>query len=59
LICLRKVYTRASYVDGKPASPNTPGLRTLQYGDTLKQAARQIKACQLALACAAWVTMFL
>lgn len=50
LICLRKVYTRASYVTVNLSSPNTPGLRTLQYGDTLKQLLGQIKACQLALA---------
>lgn len=50
LHCLRKVYGRASYVTVNLSSPNTPGLRTLQYGDALKSLLEQIKACQLALA---------
>lgn len=33
LICLRKVYSRASYITVNVSSPNTPGLRTLQHGD--------------------------
>ncbi|HDZ57471.1 MAG TPA: quinone-dependent dihydroorotate dehydrogenase [Pseudomonas xinjiangensis] len=49
LYCLRKVYSRASYVTVNLSSPNTPGLRTLQYGDTLKELLGQIKACQLLL----------
>jgi len=49
LYCLRKVYSRASYVTVNLSSPNTPGLRTLQYGDALKQLLAQIKACQLEL----------
>ena len=28
LLCLRKVYTRASYIAVNVSSPNTPGLRT-------------------------------
>ena len=35
LICLRKVYTRASYIVINISSPNTPGLRKLQYGEAL------------------------
>lgn len=35
LICLRKVYEQASYVTVNISSPNTPGLRNLQYGDAL------------------------
>lgn len=35
LICLRKVYTHASYVTVNISSPNTPGLRNLQYGEAL------------------------
>ncbi len=35
LYCLRKVYSRASYVAVNISSPNTPGLRTLQFGDSL------------------------
>ena len=36
LICLRKVYDHASYVTINISSPNTPGLRSLQYGEELK-----------------------
>ena len=49
LHCLRKVYGRASYVTVNLSSPNTPGLRTLQFGDTLKLLLEQIKTCQLEL----------
>lgn len=49
LYCMRKVYSRASYITVNLSSPNTPGLRTLQYGDALKQLLAQIKACQLEL----------
>ena len=37
LICLDKVYEHASYVTVNVSSPNTPGLRSLQFGDLLKQ----------------------
>ncbi|WP_407291078.1 quinone-dependent dihydroorotate dehydrogenase [Stutzerimonas zhaodongensis] len=37
LACLDKVYHRASYVTVNVSSPNTPGLRSLQFGDFLKQ----------------------
>ena len=37
LICLDKVYEHASYVTVNVSSPNTPGLRSLQFGDSLKQ----------------------
>jgi dihydroorotate dehydrogenase len=37
LICLRKVYARASYVTVNISSPNTSGLRDLQSGDNLKR----------------------
>src|SRR5690606_18366501 len=37
LICLEKVYGAASYITVNVSSPNTPGLRTLQFGDSLKQ----------------------
>ncbi|UAW97072.1 quinone-dependent dihydroorotate dehydrogenase [Halopseudomonas nanhaiensis] len=50
LHCLRRVYDRASYVTVNLSSPNTPGLRTLQYGDTLKVLLEQIKGCQMQLA---------
>jgi len=35
LICLKKVYEHASYITINISSPNTPGLRNLQYGDEL------------------------
>ncbi|MBY4677997.1 quinone-dependent dihydroorotate dehydrogenase [Marinobacterium arenosum] len=35
LLCMRKVYSRASYITVNVSSPNTPGLRTLQHGDSL------------------------
>jgi dihydroorotate dehydrogenase len=37
LLCLNKVYAHASYVTVNVSSPNTPGLRSLQFGDSLKQ----------------------
>ncbi|WP_194788116.1 quinone-dependent dihydroorotate dehydrogenase [Pseudomonas sp. UFMG81] len=37
LICLEKVYNDASYITVNVSSPNTPGLRSLQFGDSLKQ----------------------
>jgi dihydroorotate dehydrogenase len=37
LLCLDKVYAHASYVTVNVSSPNTPGLRSLQFGDSLKQ----------------------
>lgn len=35
LICLEKAYPYASYIAINISSPNTPGLRTLQYGEAL------------------------
>lgn len=46
LICLDKVYSHADYVTVNLSSPNTPGLRTLQYGDTLKRLLSVLKARQ-------------
>lgn len=37
LLCLDKVYHYASYVTVNVSSPNTPGLRSLQFGDSLKR----------------------
>lgn len=37
LYCLDRVYNHASYVTVNISSPNTPGLRSLQYGDSLKE----------------------
>lgn len=36
LTCLRKVYPHAGYIAVNLSSPNTPGLRKLQYGEALK-----------------------
>ncbi|MBF7143319.1 MULTISPECIES: quinone-dependent dihydroorotate dehydrogenase [Pseudomonas] len=36
LLCLNKVHEHASYVTVNVSSPNTPGLRSLQFGDSLK-----------------------
>ncbi len=36
LLCLNAVYAHASYITVNISSPNTPGLRTLQYGESLK-----------------------
>ncbi|AIR90137.1 quinone-dependent dihydroorotate dehydrogenase [Pseudomonas cremoricolorata] len=51
LICLEKVYAHASYITVNVSSPNTPGLRTLQFGDQLKQLldALAVRREQLAL----------
>lgn len=37
LIGLRKAYPHAGYIAVNISSPNTPGLRTLQYGETLER----------------------
>ncbi|WP_028239297.1 quinone-dependent dihydroorotate dehydrogenase [Stutzerimonas azotifigens] len=37
LLCLDRVYAHASYVTVNVSSPNTPGLRSLQFGDSLKR----------------------
>lgn len=50
LICLRKVYTHASYVAVNISSPNTKNLRSLQGGDALDDLLRSLKAEQLKLA---------
>ncbi|MEZ5525623.1 MAG: quinone-dependent dihydroorotate dehydrogenase [Pseudomonadales bacterium] len=50
LICLRKVYQDASYITVNLSSPNTPGLRTLQFGDTLRELLTPLKEEQRKLA---------
>src|SRR5690606_10496356 len=50
LICLNKVYEHATYITVNISSPNTPGLRTLQFGESLQQLLAPIKARQLELA---------
>ena len=37
LLCLHAVYEYADYIAINISSPNTPGLRTLQYGEELQQ----------------------
>ncbi len=49
LICLDKVYAHASYVTVNVSSPNTPGLRSLQFGDSLKQLLEALRARQESL----------
>jgi len=49
LICLRAAYVHADYIAINISSPNTPGLRTLQYGDELNQLLSAIKTEQLKL----------
>lgn len=48
-MCLQKVYAFADYITVNISSPNTPGLRTLQYGDQLKELLTIIKSEQLSL----------
>lgn len=50
LICLRKVYTYADYIVVNLSSPNTPGLRSLQFGEPLAALLGTLKAEQQALA---------
>ncbi|MDO6681726.1 MULTISPECIES: quinone-dependent dihydroorotate dehydrogenase [unclassified Oceanobacter] len=49
LICLEKVYPYATYITVNISSPNTPGLRTLQYGDALKELLQPLKERQKVL----------
>lgn len=46
LVCLRKVYPHASYITVNVSSPNTPGLRTLQFGDSLNSLLDALKTEQ-------------
>ena len=50
LLCLDKVYQHASYVTVNVSSPNTPGLRSLQFGDSLKQLLEALRKRQEDLA---------
>lgn len=49
LIGLRKVYAQADYITVNISSPNTAGLRDLQFGDTLSKLLQRLKAEQLTL----------
>lgn len=46
LYCMDKVYDCAGYIAVNISSPNTPGLRTLQYGDALDDLLSAIKTRQ-------------
>jgi dihydroorotate dehydrogenase len=48
--CMRKVYDFATYITVNISSPNTPGLRALQYGDALNELLSALKIEQKALA---------
>jgi len=48
--CMRKVYNFATYITINISSPNTPGLRSLQYGDALNELLSALKAEQKQLA---------
>jgi dihydroorotate dehydrogenase len=43
LICMRKVYPHAAYITVNLSSPNTPGLRDLQFGEPLKRLLERLK----------------
>jgi dihydroorotate dehydrogenase len=49
LIGLEKVYQQADYVTINISSPNTPGLRKLQFGESLKALLGGLKEKQTAL----------
>ncbi|MBK0079135.1 quinone-dependent dihydroorotate dehydrogenase [Kosakonia sp. S58] len=46
LICMEKIYPYAGYIAINISSPNTPGLRTLQYGEALDDLLSAIKIKQ-------------
>ncbi|MFD2166578.1 quinone-dependent dihydroorotate dehydrogenase [Thalassotalea euphylliae] len=48
--CMRKVYDHASYITVNISSPNTPGLRSLQYGEALNELLAALKEEQKTLA---------
>ncbi len=48
-ICLEKVYAHADYVAVNISSPNTPGLRNLQFGESLTSLLATLKAAQIRL----------
>lgn len=50
LICMEKVYPYAGYIAVNISSPNTPGLRSLQYGEALDDLLSSLKERQAALA---------
>ncbi|CCN84103.1 Dihydroorotate dehydrogenase [Vibrio nigripulchritudo SFn27] len=49
LICMEKVYQYAGYIAVNISSPNTPGLRSLQYGEALDELLSDLKSKQAEL----------
>lgn len=49
LICMEKAYAHAGYITVNISSPNTPGLRSLQYGEALDDLLSALKQKQLQL----------
>lgn len=49
IYCLNKVYNHADYITINISSPNSPGLRQLQYGDALDDLLQAVKARQTEL----------
>lgn len=47
---MEKVYEYAGYIAVNISSPNTPGLRSLQYGEALDELLSELKAKQSELA---------
>lgn len=50
LLCMQQVYAHASYITVNLSSPNTPGLRDLQFGEPLTALLTRLKQEQAALA---------
>ena len=49
LLCMDKLYAYADYITVNISSPNTPGLRSLQYGEALDELLAALKEKQTAL----------
>lgn len=50
VLCLQQVYAYADYITVNISSPNTPGLRDLQFGDALSELLVKVKSEQKILA---------
>jgi dihydroorotate dehydrogenase len=61
VFCLNKAYNHCDYVTVNISSPNTPGLRNLQYGEALDSLLAGLKAAQetLTQANSKYVPMFI
>jgi dihydroorotate dehydrogenase len=49
LLCMDKIFEHASYITVNISSPNTPGLRSLQYGEALDDLLAALKERQIKL----------